>query len=138
MGCSMDIAEAIIQAYWDANPGLAAIVEKCIQDSRAKGWLMGLDGRKIFIRSPHSSFNALLQSAEAVFMKNAFLMIHDDELWPMLMTMHDEWLCEMDPRYKQTYLDRTHSIAFELNERFEMNIPMAFDTAFGENYAACH
>jgi len=137
MGCSMDIAGAIIQAYWDANPGLAAIVDKCIQDSRAKGWLMGLDGRKIYIRSPHSSFNALLQSAEAVFMKNAFLGI-EDERWPMLLTMHDEWLCEMDPANREDYEASTHQLAESLNNRFEMNIPMAFDTAFGENYAACH
>jgi len=137
MGCSMSLADELIKSYWDTSPGLAAIVEKCTKDSRAKGYLIGLDGRPIFCRSPHSSFNALLQSAEAVFMKNAFLSMKD-ERWPMVMTMHDEWLCEMDERYKQTYVESTQVVAAELNEKFEMNIPMEFDTAFGMNYAECH
>ena len=138
MGCSMALAEELINAYWEGNPGLAEIVEKCRVDSK-RGYLIGLDGRKIFIRSPHSSFNALLQSAEAVIMKHAFTMMggHPDQ-WKLILTMHDEWLAEMEEKHQSDYGLTTGYTAEYLNAKFDMKVPIEFDTTFGYTYADTH
>jgi len=46
-----------------------------VADSSKKGWVTGLDGRKLHIRSEHSALNTLLQSAGAVVMKKALVLL---------------------------------------------------------------
>jgi DNA polymerase I len=43
---------------------------KYVKDAAGKGWLKGLDGRKLPIRSEHAALNTLLQSAGAVLCKS--------------------------------------------------------------------
>jgi len=79
-----------------------------------RGFLKGLDGRKIFIRSEHAALNTLLQSAGAIVMKQA-LVIFDEVLksstpiqpetgsfGPQMLydarfvaNVHDEWQLEV-------------------------------------------
>src|SRR3546814_19764457 len=46
-------------------PALAKLI-KAGKAAAKKGWLQGLDGRKIPVRSEHAALNSLLQSAGAV------------------------------------------------------------------------
>src|SRR3546814_2016536 len=49
-------------------PALAKLI-KAVKAAAKKGWLKGLDGRKIPVRSEHAALNSLLQSAGAVICK---------------------------------------------------------------------
>lgn len=139
LGCSLDLAEVLIDTFWKETPGLGALHQKCTDDARGKGWLAGLDGRKIYVRSPHSAMNALFQNMEAVSFKNVILRM-DDDRWPIVYTCHDEFLCELKERYCDAYLDRCTAVAAEVSEMYGWDkiIPIELDTAFGEDYAACH
>ncbi len=50
-------------------PALARLI-KAVKAAAEKGWLKGLDGRKLPIRSEHAALNTLLQSAGAVICKS--------------------------------------------------------------------
>lgn len=54
-------------------PALARLI-KAVKAAAAKGWLKGLDGRKLPIRSDHAALNTLLQSAGAVICKSWITM----------------------------------------------------------------
>ena len=63
-----------------------------------QGYLKGLDGRKIFVRSEHSALNTLLQGAGAIMMKQA-LVIFYEKLGGLdakfVCNVHDEWQLEV-------------------------------------------
>lgn len=75
-------------------PALAKLVDK-VQQSAKRGYLKGLDGRHIPIRSMHAALNSLCQSAGAVLMKRALITMFDVfdkeglDVLPLL-NVHDE------------------------------------------------
>lgn len=75
---SLERAKEIYSEFWDAVPALKALKEKVEQywESTDKKYILGIDGRKINIRSKHSILNALFQSAGVVAAKyvNVFSM----------------------------------------------------------------
>ena len=58
------------------TPSLETLRERVGSASR-KGYLVGLDGRKLWVRSEHSALNTLLQSAGAIIMKKALVLLND-------------------------------------------------------------
>ena len=56
------------------TPSLETLRERVGSASR-KGYLVGLDGRKLWVRSEHSALNTLLQSAGAIIMKKALVLL---------------------------------------------------------------
>jgi DNA polymerase I-like protein with 3'-5' exonuclease and polymerase domains len=58
------------------TPALEALRERVGQASR-KGFLVGIDGRKLWVRSEHSALNTLLQAAGAIIMKRALVLLDD-------------------------------------------------------------
>jgi len=65
----------------------------------SKGFLKGLDGRKLYIRSEHAALNTLLQSAGAIVMKHAMINLYRDIKLNTLdahfvCNVHDEWQIE--------------------------------------------
>lgn len=58
------------------TPGLADLIEAVQTAVKEKGFLVGLDGRRLNIRSSHSALNTLLQSAGAVLVKQATVIFH--------------------------------------------------------------
>ena len=58
------------------TPSLEGLRERVGQASR-KGYLIGLDGRRLWIRSEHSALYTLLQAAGAIIMKKALVLLDD-------------------------------------------------------------
>ena len=81
------------------TPALARLKEK-VQEHSTKGWILGLDGRQLLIRSEHSALNTLLQGAGAILMKKA-LVIFNNKLKCGIIdakfcaNVHDEWQVEV-------------------------------------------
>lgn len=55
-------------------PALRTLIDKVQAVSKTKGYLKGLDGRKLWVRSEHRALNTLLQGAGAVIMKEATVL----------------------------------------------------------------
>ena len=77
VGCSRKKAQKIFDAFWELNPGLGRLRDKVIKIANKQGWLPGLDGRRIYVRSSHSALNALFQSAGAIIMKESMILLED-------------------------------------------------------------
>jgi DNA polymerase-1 len=84
-------------------PALGRLVKEVKNAAKERGFLYGLDGRRLHVRSQHSALNTLLQSAGAIQMKKA-LVILDTNLQAMgfkpgvdyefVANVHDEWQIE--------------------------------------------
>jgi DNA polymerase I-like protein with 3'-5' exonuclease and polymerase domains len=139
VGVSVEVGAAMLEAFWQANPAMAALVADTVTHAERYGWVPGLDGRKIMIRSPHSALNAMFQSAGAIIMKNCFnKVLLGSDLWHCVCTMHDEAQVEVPPD-AANYLKQQWVFAGEwVTDKFHLNVPIEFDTKVGLNYAQTH
>ncbi|MBB3910123.1 DNA polymerase [Sphingomonas desiccabilis] len=71
--CHIYKGEQLTERFLKSFPALKRLL-KVVKDAAKKGWLKGLDGRKLPIRSEHAALNTLLQSAGAVICKSWITM----------------------------------------------------------------
>ena len=88
----------LTSAFLRNTPSLQKLRAKVERLSEG-GTLEGLDGRKLQIRSQHSALNTLLQSAGAIVMKQALVLLYDKLRKAKLSAkfvanVHDEWQIE--------------------------------------------
>lgn len=82
LGVSKEVGQKVIDAFWDTNYGLKGRKEylEKFWESTGKKYILGFDGRKIWIRSKHSLLNAFLQSGGAIGMDVAGILWHKEAL----------------------------------------------------------
>ena len=99
VGGNQEDGKRLRQHFFDNKPTFKHLGDKVKRAAR-KGYLKGLDGRKIFVRSEHSALNSLLQGGGAILMKRALAML--DSLIKLqtldakfVANIHDEWQIEV-------------------------------------------
>jgi DNA polymerase I len=83
------------------TPSLEKLREDVSEIAANKGSLPGLDGRRVQVRSDHAALNTLLQSAGAIVMKQALVLLDAklDKLgidYKFVANVHDEWQIEVE------------------------------------------
>ena len=76
------------------TPALESLRERVVRAS-GRGYLTGLDGRRLRVRSEHAALNTLLQAAGAIVMKQALVILDDyAQQWNLnykfIGNIHDE------------------------------------------------
>lgn len=85
IGKGAEAGQKLKDTFFEKTPGIAELVEEVAEKVVKRGWLKGLDDRRLYIRSPHAALNTLLQSAGAIVCK--------------------QWLLEMDKLFQERKLD---------------------------------
>jgi DNA polymerase I-like protein with 3'-5' exonuclease and polymerase domains len=104
VGGSAKEGQKLIDSFLRNTPKLRALREKVARIFANKGWLPGLDGRKLLVRAEHSALNTLLQGAGAIVMKQAVVIL-DKELkkqkidYKFVANVHDEWQIEVKEEF---------------------------------------
>ena len=123
-------------------PALKKLRDRVQQASR-RGFLKGLDGRKIYVRSQHAALNTLLQGGGAIVMKKALAML--DSLLKLnavdakfVANIHDEWQMEV----KESQADFVGELAVgcieKAGEHFQMRCPLTGEYKIGDNWSETH
>ena len=99
VGGSAKEGQRLIDSFLRNTPRLKALREKVARIFATKGWLPGLDGRKLLVRAEHSALNTLLQGAGAIVMKQALVIFKKEltrqKIWyEFKANVHDEWQVE--------------------------------------------
>ena len=76
VGGNADAGKRLIASFLKNTPALKMLKEKVAKYAE-KGFVPGLDGRRLWIRSEHAALNTLLQGAGAICMKQALIHLHD-------------------------------------------------------------
>ena len=108
-----------------------------------EGFIMGLDGRRVYVDSKHKLLNYLLQGNEAVYIK--FCMVIIDQLIKknnidakLLVVMHDEINMEVYPKDVHK-MEKIFKHAFiKAGEILELACPMGTSPMHGDNWAEIH
>ena len=130
-------------------PALARLV-KFVKNAASKGWLKGIDGRKLPVRSEHAALNTLLQSAGAIVCKSWIVMAEKalvasglkhgwDGDFVFLGVVHDE--CQVAVRIGLE--EQVSAILIETGrhagDKFpSWKCPTDVDVKPGDNWAECH
>jgi DNA polymerase-1 len=128
-------------------PALGKLVTAIKAAVQKKGFLRGLDGRLLKIRSQHSAPNTLLQSAGAVQMKKA-LVIFDRDLqalgyvpginYEFVINCHDEWQIEADEDKGDTIGKLGVEAIRKAGEHFKFRCPLDGAYSVGRTWADTH
>ena len=99
VGGSAKEGQKLIDSFLRNTPKLKALREKVARIYAQKGWLPGLDGRKLLVRAEHSALNTLLQGAGAIVMKQALVILNKKLRqakidYKFVVNCHDEWQIE--------------------------------------------
>ena len=91
--------QALIHRFCQRLPSLD-LLRKQVTEASAKGFLRGLDGRRLKIRSQHSALNTLIQGAGAVVCKQWLVNIMERSIREKLdvklvASIHDEYRFEV-------------------------------------------
>jgi len=130
------------QYFFDNKPSFKSLRDR-VQRASAKGYLKGLDGRKLHIRNAHSALNTLLQGAGAIIMKQGLVLL-DNVLklnaveYKFVANIHDEWQIEV-PKDKADFVGEfaVDSIV-KAGEHFKLRCPLDGEYKIGDNWSETH
>lgn len=136
------------QDFMENLPALGKLVDKVKATAKDRGYLVGLDGRHLNVRSAHAALNTLLQSAGAVQMKKA-LCILDDELqnihgfmpgvdYEFVANVHDEWQIEAREEIASFVGEVAAQAIRKAGEHFQFRCPLSGEYRVGRNWAETH
>ena len=134
------------EAFLNATPALAKLREAVARASQ-RGFLIGLDGRKLHVRSEHAALNTLLQSAGALISKQWLIEIDKaaaelglvyDQDWSMLGWIHDEVQLQVKGDYAETFGEKVVTAAEKAGEFFEFRCPISAEFKVGRNWYDTH
>lgn len=134
--------QAIIDGFRRSVPAYAALQKK-VAAYAAKGWLPGLDGRRLAVRSEHSALNTLLQSAGAIIAKQWIVCI-DKKLkqeqisYKLVAWVHDEVQIEASPDDAEKIGKLVVECAKEAGEILKFRCPVSAEWKVGKNWYDCH
>ena len=124
------------------TPALKELKDR-ISRMAEKGSLPGLDGRRLYVRSPHKALNTLLQGAGAVVMKEALCILTTEleELkipYRYLLNVHDEVQIETPVQYAEQVGKLGRQAIQDAGQRLGLRCPLDGEYKIGSSWAETH
>ena len=125
------------------TPSLEKLREQVSSISQKSGSLPGLDGRRVQVRSDHAALNTLLQSAGAIVMKQALVLLNDELRrakinYKFVANVHDEWQIEVEEARAEE-AGKLGVLAIErAGKELKMRCPLAGEYKVGNSWKETH
>ena len=142
LGGSTKDARRIREHFLDNLPAFKKLKNR-VGKAAKRGYLKGLDGRKIFIRNDYAALNSLLQGGGAIVMKRALAMLNTLIKLQTLdakfvANIHDEWQIEV----REDLADFVGQLAVgcieKAGEYYNMRCPLTGEYKIGGNWSETH
>jgi DNA polymerase I-like protein with 3'-5' exonuclease and polymerase domains len=140
VGGNAQLGAKLKERFLSNVPSLARL-RKDVTTQADSGFLDGLDGRRLRVRSAHAALNTLLQGAGAIVMKQG--VIHLYELlehvdFKLVAQVHDEWQIECRPEDAEYVGKAAVQAIIQAGETFNLNCPLDGEYRIGSNWAETH
>ena len=135
--------QKLITNFLRNTPKLERLRERVSEAFTSRGVLLGLDGRKLLVRSEHSALNTLLQGAGAIAMKQALVFLHKDLTkqkipFKLVANVHDEWQIEVPEKYAEQVGRSGVTAITDAGLEFKMNCPLTGEYKVGTSWKETH
>ncbi len=135
--------------FLESLPALDRLLQD-VEAAAAKGWIKGLDGRRIYLRRDqwgkvkhYTALNALLQGGATVIMKKSAIILDESVRAARLdarkvIDYHDEAQWEVRLHHCHQYMELAADSIVKAGEYFNLNIPLAADVSIGKDWSDTH
>ena len=128
-------------------------LQKWVKKEHKQGYLISLDGRKVYTRSEHSALNFLLQTAGSLVVKYWMIYCRDmiteelgpartvdftEGLWRPLLWVHDEQQLSTHPDVTPRIAEIMPLAMRRVNDLFNLKCPMDADVKIGKSWKETH
>lgn len=141
------LGRQLMRRFLKNFPALRDLREMVRHILKERGYLIGLDGRRIYARSLHAALNALLQSAGAVVCKQWIIefVAAMDRLghkwgrdYALMAWVHDEIQVECRPGLGEVIAKEAVEAAVRAGEFFKLRCPSSGEAKQGRSWAHTH
>lgn len=144
VGGSAKAGSALRTSFLKKTPALNKLLD-AVKKAAGRGYLLGLDGRRLHIRSDHAALNVLLQSAGALICKRWMVEI-DMEIkarrWEtkvqQVLFVHDELQFDCNPDIADEFSKAAVECIGRAEKYFNITIPLTGEAKVGANWAETH
>jgi len=142
-----EVGKKTIDTFYKNLPAIKKLKDKIEDRITSRGYLVGIDGRHLQIRSRHSALNQLLQSTGAVVMKKATCILYEDlenaglkhgKDYGLCANIHDEYQIAVIPEYVELVQDVSIKAIEKSGEYFNLLCPFTGESRVGLNWMETH
>ena len=124
-----------------ALPALDKLIKACQKKYNTRGYLVGLDGRRLKPRSEGAALNTLLQSAGGLLMKRAIQIFVSEYLTKgsyIVGLIHDEILCTVPEGDAQVIGENLVTSIRRASDFYRFKCPLDAQYEVGSNWSVTH
>ena len=141
-GGSRNYGKAIKSRFLSRTPALANF-RKRVDKATGKGWLKGIDGRKLRIRNRHSALNTLIQGGGAIVMKKALILLEEQVSKHKLKArpvanVHDEFQYEVLETQAEDFGNLAVDSIINAGKELGIRCPLNGEYKYGNNWQETH
>jgi len=142
VGGSAKAGASLKSKFLAQTPALASLLER-VKRLSTKGYVPGLDGRLIWVRSEHAALNSLLQGAGAIVMKKALCIFYDKikaNKWPvkLVANVHDEFQFECSKEVAEEAGQAARLSIIEAGQFYKLRCPLDGEYKIGKSWRETH
>ena len=142
VGGSARDGERLKNRFLKGTPALQRLRDK-VASYASKGFVPGLDGRKIWVRSEHAALNSLLQGAGAIVMKKALVILNKNLRkagveYKFVANVHDEWQIETKKEHANIVGELAVEAIREAGRVYNLFCPLDGEYKIGRNWRETH
>ena len=134
--------QEILTRFFDNTPSLKDLMDR-VRAEADQGYVIGLDGRRIFVRNDYAALNSLLQGCGAIIAKQWCVEAHQTfkkRRIPVKQVafVHDEIQIETEERFSQEVADIMVSSALKAGNTLGFLCPIEAESKIGHNWYETH
>ena len=142
-----DIGRETIDTFYKNLPAIKKLRDKVDEKVIERGYLIGIDGRHLQIRSRHSALNQLLQSTGSLCVKKATCILYEDLKnnhlrwsihYAFVAHIHDEIQALVKPQHVSLYKKLAVDCFRKSGEYFNLRCPLTGEVNEGKNWMETH
>jgi DNA polymerase-1 len=131
------------EQFLNKTPSLKIFRKDIIPAMAKRGYVTGLDGRKIWVPNEHLTMGAYLQGFEAVVIKQAMRLWHEDLQkqnvpFKLVATVHDEYQVECLKEHGEIVGEAIISSIKNAGKLFNTNCPLDGEFKIGRSWSETH
>lgn len=156
IGKNAAVGKKIKAKFLKNLPSLGSLIKRVQNTIKKRGFLYSLDRSTLNIRAAYKGLNTLLQSAGAIAMKRALVILFDwccergwiKDRWYLndgsedkiyfILNVHDEYQAEVKEEVKEEYKKLAVKAIQEAGKFYNFNCPLDGDVKEGKNWYDTH
>lgn len=133
----------LMRRFLRNTPALGELKDKVSRLYERDGFLPGLDGRHLLVRSEHSALNTLLQGAGAILMKKSLVILNNKLKCGIIdakfcANVHDEWQVEVSEEDAEQVGKMAVAAIEEAGAALGLRCPVTGEYNVGNNWKETH